>query len=438
MEVFPSIRRGLGARASSLLSASTVSPLTPEFVSPSQKVEAFTLSHAKFLFSSFPISSSVASPMFPSLSAATCGSPPRGKLSFSSSASRHDSSPQRGRTTTDSLPSFSPFFSSSVFPPRSSACLLTPAASPVPRRPSPRPLCSFPSCLSGCLPSRASPLFLSPAFLRASSDDLPPVSASRLASPASLAFRDLERVSPPPSSGNASLAVWAAEACSGGRDSRRGLGWTYTADSTLPQGLFEAARFACQRRGMKFVHPRHWILQWKIRPGDKVVVISGKFKTIRGTVLQIDKMRNGVSVSGVKEQKRVKQEDGSFIRIPGLIHVSNVMLIDQAIDLPTRVALRVDDRGNVVRISKKSGLVIPWPDGEMIKFGDNRKSREFLKSKEERDVELRKEQNDDEERAGPKDTPAEVAVERTYDYQRDVATMQALRQMMTKYNRDFR
>ncbi|KFH06584.1 ribosomal protein RPL24, partial [Toxoplasma gondii MAS] len=137
-------------------------------------------------------------------------------------------------------------------------------------------------------------------------------------------------------------------------------------------------------------------------------------------------------------QKRVKQEDGSFIRIPGLIHVSNVMLIDQAIDLPTRVALRVDDRGNVVRISKKSGLVIPWPDGEMIKFGDNRKSREFLKSKEERDVELRKEQNDDEERAGPKDTPADVAVERTYDYQRDVATMQALRQMMTKYNRDFR
>lgn len=169
-----------------------------------------------------------------------------------------------------------------------------------------------------------------------------------------------------------------------------------------------------------------------------MVVISGKYKTIRGTVLQIDKMRNGVSVSGVKEQKRVKQEDGTFIKIPGLIHVSNVMLIDQAIDLPTRVALRVDDQGNVVRISKKSGLVIPWPDGEMIKFGDNRKSREFLKSKEERDAELKKEQNDTGEPAGPKDTPADVAVERTYDYQRDVATMQALRQMMTKYNRDFR
>ncbi|PFH34921.1 ribosomal protein RPL24 [Besnoitia besnoiti] len=264
-----------------------------------------------------------------------------------------------------------------------------------------------------------------------------PRSSARVA-PSSLSDR---LASGQPSCEKAPSSAFAANAALASPGKAR-LGSTYTALGAV-YGHFAllqggGAALASQQRGMKFVHPRHWILQWKIRPGDQVVVISGKYKTIRGTVLQIDKMRNGVSVSGVKEQKRVKQDDGTFIKIPGLIHVSKVMLIDQAINLPTRVALRVDDQGNVVRISKKSGLVIPWPDNEMIKFGDNRKSREFLKSKEERDAELKKEQNDTEEPVGPKDTPADVAVERTYDYHRDVATMQALRQMMTKYNRDFR
>lgn len=41
-------------------------------------------------------------------------------------------------------------------------------------------------------------------------------------------------------------------------------------------GVFTAAApfggggMASQTRGLKFVHPRNWILQWKLSPGDKV------------------------------------------------------------------------------------------------------------------------------------------------------------------------
>jgi hypothetical protein len=35
---------------------------------------------------------------------------------------------------------------------------------------------------------------------------------------------------------------------------------------------------------------------------------------------------------------------------------------------------------------------------------------------------------------GPKDTPVEYALEKTYDYAKDVATMKAVREALTKYN----
>ncbi|KAL8444056.1 hypothetical protein Emag_005709 [Eimeria magna] len=39
---------------------------------------------------------------------------------------------------------------------------------------------------------------------------------------------------------------------------------------------------------------------------------------------------------------------------------------------------------------------------------------------------------------GPKDTSKEKALEKSYDYAKEVATMDAIRHMMTKYNRDIR
>ncbi|OEH78691.1 ribosomal protein rpl24 [Cyclospora cayetanensis] len=140
-----------------------------------------------------------------------------------------------------------------------------------------------------------------------------------------------------------------------------------------------------QRRGLKFVHPRNWILQWKLKPGDHVMVISGKWRGRTGKIIQTDKMRNAIAVEGVKE-RIIRDTEGREVQIAGLIHVSNAMILDPISEKPTRLALRRDDKG------------LPAP--------------------------------------GPKDTPKEKALERTYDYAKEVATMDAIRFMMSKYNRD--
>lgn len=47
---------------------------------------------------------------------------------------------------------------------------------------------------------------------------------------------------------------------------------------------------------------------------------------------------------------------------PGPIHYSNVNLVDPSINKPTRVAIRFTDDGEKVRVSKKTGTIIPKPE----------------------------------------------------------------------------
>ncbi len=59
------------------------------------------------------------------------------------------------------------------------------------------------------------------------------------------------------------------------------------------------------------------------------------------------------------------------------IHVSNVALIDPTLNKPTRIRYGFLEDGTKVRISKKSGTIIPKPDRSHLTYMNRTKSREI-------------------------------------------------------------
>jgi large subunit ribosomal protein L24 len=93
----------------------------------------------------------------------------------------------------------------------------------------------------------------------------------------------------------------------------------------------------------------------RIRKGDQVLVISGKSRNSRGSVLAVDHERGRVTVQGVNVVKKhqrptARMGRGGIIQREAPIHISNVMLLHKG--ERTRVAFRVVD-GQKVRWSKK-------------------------------------------------------------------------------------
>ena len=107
-----------------------------------------------------------------------------------------------------------------------------------------------------------------------------------------------------------------------------------------------------------------------IKAGDTVVVIAGKDKftvdkkgnkvPTTGKVLKVFPKENKVIVEGVnmvkKHQKPTQQnQTGSIVEKEAPIDASNVMLLDPKENKPTRVGIKIDENGNKIRVSKKSG-----------------------------------------------------------------------------------
>jgi large subunit ribosomal protein L24 len=100
----------------------------------------------------------------------------------------------------------------------------------------------------------------------------------------------------------------------------------------------------------------------KVKKDDTVVVIAGKDKGARGKVLAALPRENKVVVEGVnrvKKHTRVRQtqrgsKTGGIVTQEAPIHVSNVMVVD-AEGNPTRVGYQVDENGDKVRVSRRTG-----------------------------------------------------------------------------------
>jgi len=74
--------------------------------------------------------------------------------------------------------------------------------------------------------------------------------------------------------------------------------------------------------------------------------------------VQVSKQRafvEGVNMVSKHTKPNSKYPQGGIIKMEAPIHISNLMLIDPASGKPTRIGRRLNDKGKLVRYSKKSG-----------------------------------------------------------------------------------
>ena len=100
-----------------------------------------------------------------------------------------------------------------------------------------------------------------------------------------------------------------------------------------------------------------------IKKGDQVVVISGNEKGKSGRVLEVnrDKMRalvEGLNMISVHSKPSAANPDCGIVKKEGPIHISNLLHADPKDGKPCRIGRKVDESGEKVRYSKRSGEVI--------------------------------------------------------------------------------
>ncbi len=106
-----------------------------------------------------------------------------------------------------------------------------------------------------------------------------------------------------------------------------------------------------------------------IRKHDSVIIISGSHRGKTGEVVQVMHDKDMVVVQGVnlrtKHMKPTRVSPrGGIVTKEAPLHISKVSLLDDG--KPTRVRFQVRDDGTKVRVSARSGKVIP------VKFWDSR------------------------------------------------------------------
>ena len=98
----------------------------------------------------------------------------------------------------------------------------------------------------------------------------------------------------------------------------------------------------------------------RIRKGDEVVVLSGRDKGKRGTVLRrLDEER--VVVEGVNRVKKNQRPNpmkgiaGGIVDKDMPIHISNIALVNPATQKADRIGFKLLDGGRKVRVFKSNG-----------------------------------------------------------------------------------
>ena len=70
-----------------------------------------------------------------------------------------------------------------------------------------------------------------------------------------------------------------------------------------------------------------------IKKGSKVKVLTGKYKTKEGEIIEIDRQNNRVKVKEInmvkKHIKTTKEKKGGIISKENFLHMSNLALVDQ-------------------------------------------------------------------------------------------------------------
>ncbi|MGA8863695.1 MAG: 50S ribosomal protein L24 [Gallionella sp.] len=100
----------------------------------------------------------------------------------------------------------------------------------------------------------------------------------------------------------------------------------------------------------------------KIKKNDDVIVIAGKDKGSRGSVLRV--LGEYLLVGGINKVKKhqkpnpVKGMTGGIVEMELPIHVSNVAIYNSAAKKGDRVGIKMLEDGRKVRVFRSSGEVI--------------------------------------------------------------------------------
>ncbi|NOY17268.1 MAG: 50S ribosomal protein L24 [Gammaproteobacteria bacterium] len=101
----------------------------------------------------------------------------------------------------------------------------------------------------------------------------------------------------------------------------------------------------------------------KIKKGDDVIVITGKDKGKRGSVMRV--LNNGrILVDGINiVKKHIRPnpqagESGGILEQEAALDISNISLYDAASGKASRVGVKVLEDGKKVRVYKTSGEVV--------------------------------------------------------------------------------
>jgi large subunit ribosomal protein L24 len=102
--------------------------------------------------------------------------------------------------------------------------------------------------------------------------------------------------------------------------------------------------------------------KFKVKKGDKVIVITGRDKGKQGEVLRVMREEGRLVVQGVHMMKRHTRASagnpGGIIEREASIHVSNVAHLDPKSGKPTKVGYKTLKDGRKVRFARLSGETI--------------------------------------------------------------------------------
>lgn len=102
----------------------------------------------------------------------------------------------------------------------------------------------------------------------------------------------------------------------------------------------------------------------RIKVDDLVEIIAGNDKGVRGRVMRVIPDKNRIVIQGANMVKKHEKPrptggrtptQGGIIEFEAPIDASNVMLVCPHTQLPTKIGLRRDEEGRLVRFSKRSG-----------------------------------------------------------------------------------
>lgn len=97
-----------------------------------------------------------------------------------------------------------------------------------------------------------------------------------------------------------------------------------------------------------------------IKKGDSVQVLAGEDRGKQGRVLSVEASKNRAIVEGINivtkaAKPSAKHPQGGLVKMEAPINISNLALIDPKSGKPTRVGYKINEKGEKVRYSKKSG-----------------------------------------------------------------------------------